>query len=512
MTTSLVIAWLAMVVTSGAVDLLAAPGAAPWRLRAFASVVMHVSTLTWLFALFLVLWGRTWISALSAVGLIALLVVVNNAKYKALREPVVFSDLALFAQSIKHPRLYFPYLSWLQVVAVVPAVALFAAVYGLDSEVHKNLRVYGLVTWVVLGGFQIWLAMRMQSTLNPAHDQAKHGFFCTFASYLIQGMSAREIRHVQQQFKASPYLPASSTIGGKVRQSSIDLPDVVIVQSESFFDIRKTGLHTNPLVLQHYDTLRRNALASGELVVPAWGANTMRTEFAFLSGIPNASLRFGSFYPYAYVWDTTPALPRAFGAMGYRCTAVHPHPADFFMRHKVFPRLGFHSFEDEAQFSDSPRDGPYVSDQAVTDWLIKQLEQSIEQPQLLFAITMENHGPLHLEKACPTEENVLYLPSKEQVIDELNIYLRHLSNANQMLGRLQAYLAQRQRKTLLCFYGDHVPSMGNVYQALGVNPSLSDYILWANYEATGGHRSARKVQSLTPEQLGMKLVRVVGLI
>jgi len=144
--------------------------------------------------------------------------------------------------------------------------------------------------------------------------------------------------------------------------------------------------------------------------------------------------------------------------------------------------------------------------------LIKQLEQSIEQPQLLFAITMENHGPLHLEKACPTEENVLYLPSKEQVIDELNIYLRHLSNANQMLGRLQAYLAQRQRKTLLCFYGDHVPSMGNVYQALGVNPSLSDYVLWANYEATGGHWLARKVQSLTPEQLGMKLVRVVGLI
>jgi phosphoglycerol transferase MdoB-like AlkP superfamily enzyme len=292
----------------------------------------------------------------------------------------------------------------------------------------------------------------------------------------------------------------------------MNLPDVVVVQSESFFDIRKTGLSIAPYLLDHFDALRQSGVCSGDFDVPAWGANTMRTEHAFLSGLENSALRYASFYPYAFIRRTVPSLPHAFGAMNYRCTAVHPYPSDFFLRHKVFPRLGFDAFVDEAAFADAARNGPYVSDQAVTDWLVNSLDQPADEPQFLFAITMENHGPLHLEKATALEASRLYLRPNGQIIDDLTVYLRHLANANQMLGRLQAFLAQRQRHTLLCFYGDHVPGMGHVYEALESNPRHSDYLIWANYETVGVRELAFEAQCLTPEQLGLKLARVAGVV
>jgi len=57
MTITLAIAWLAALLTSAVVDGLAAPGVAPWHRRGVKAVVLHISTVTWLFILFLTPWG-----------------------------------------------------------------------------------------------------------------------------------------------------------------------------------------------------------------------------------------------------------------------------------------------------------------------------------------------------------------------------------------------------------------------------------------------------------------------
>ncbi len=509
---SLVAAWLATLLASMALDLRASPRVAPWRARGVRPVVLHLATVSWLFVLFMALWGRAWFALAGALGLFALLVVVNNAKFKALREPVVFSDLALFAQSLRHPRLYFPYLSWLQAAAAVPAVALFATAFGLDAWRYPVAAEVWWLLCLVLFGLQVGLVQGMRVTLDPERDQGTWGFFCVFVSYLVKGLSPRELRQVQAQFKASPYAQVQVRTSRKSAPDKADAPDVLVVQSESFFDIRKTGLALQPGLLAHFDSLRQSGLGAGELSVPAWGANTMRTEHAFLSGLPNAALRYARFYPYAFVRGSTPALPQAFKARAYACTAVHPYASEFFFRHKVFPRLGFDAFVDRAHFADAAYAGPYVSDAAVTDCLIERLEQASGQAQFIFAITMENHGPLHLEKATAQEALALYQRPDGQAIDDLTVYVRHLAHADQMLGRLQAYLAQRQRKTVLCFYGDHVPGMGAVYDRLGANPLHSDYLLWSNFEMANRPGLARDAQCLTPEQLGLRLACLAGVL
>jgi len=69
------------------------------------------------------------------------------------------------------------------------------------------------------------------------------------------------------------------------------------VQSESFFDPRLLHRGIADGVLGNYDALRA-AGASGRLAVPGWGAYTMRTEFAFLSGIGANRLGVHRFNPY----------------------------------------------------------------------------------------------------------------------------------------------------------------------------------------------------------------------
>jgi phosphoglycerol transferase MdoB-like AlkP superfamily enzyme len=280
---------------------------------------------------------------------------------------------------------------------------------------------------------------------------------------------------------------------------------LVVVQSESFFDVRRLYPGIDPGLLRHFDRLCDQASAHGPLRVPAWGANTMRTEFAFLSGLDETLLgvhRFNPFRRFAHnPWQT---LPKALSDAGYRTIAVHPHPASFFSRDRVYPQLGFHEFIDIAAFPGAERFGPYVSDAAVANKL-HELLVAAKQPTLLFAITMENHGPLHLEKVASGDIDRLYSEPPPSGFDDLTIYLRHLANADRMLGNLAEVCRTSGRDTVLCFYGDHVPSMPHVYAEQDFHDGRSDYLIWRPTGIPGERLE------LTADQLAARLLRAAGL-
>ena len=203
----------------------------------------------------------------------------------------------------------------------------------------------------------------------------------------------------------------------------------------------------------------------------------MRPEFCFLTGLSPESLDIHRFNPYRRVARRPlRALPRVLREAGYNTTCLHPHPARFFRRDRAFPLMGFDRFLDDREFPGAKRCGPYISDEAVTDKLMQELEQSTA-PTCFFVITMENHGPLHLENVAPGEIEDLYDEAPPAGCEDLTIYLRHLRNADRQLGRLRKYLASRSRPTVLCFYGEHLPSMPKVYDVLGLPDGRTDYFI-----------------------------------
>lgn len=149
------------------------------------------------------------------------------------------------------------------------------------------------------------------------------------------------------------------------------------------------------------------------------------------------------------------------------------------MRDAFFKQLGFDCFIDETEFSGALREGPYIADSAVTEKILDVLER-VEKPCFVFAITMENHGPLHLETVGLEEWTEYYHNKPDTGLDDLTAYLRHLKNANTMVETLSSDLKARKRHALLGFYGDHVPAISGVFEALNYNDPRSNYFIWSS--------------------------------
>ena len=123
------------IVASLALDRLAKPGGAGVCRPAPASAI-HAG-------LFLCIWSLLWLSsrrpgfalALTLAGQY-LVVTISNAKFRALREPFVFSDFGLFSQAFRFPRLYLPFLG----VARASAAGLgLAAAVGIGLLLENAL-------------------------------------------------------------------------------------------------------------------------------------------------------------------------------------------------------------------------------------------------------------------------------------------------------------------------------------------------------------------------------------
>nr|WP_175104103.1 LTA synthase family protein [Pararobbsia alpina] len=477
---------------SFAFDAIAAPRA-PAR-RSMVALSIHVLGVVFVFLCMVLVSGRAQFSSFVSAAVVGLLAAVSNAKYASLREPFVFTDLSLFSQLFAHPRLYLPFLSASKVLAIALGTGLLIAGFLLEKRHALQPAIFVFLAacaCLVVGSL---LAARLPLSLIPSDDQRRHGFFAVFVAYLLNGLRPATWRTFRRAMESGPF-----TLGAPAA-----CPDVVVIQSESFFDARRLGSFVRQAILSHHDVARSESVEYGELTVPAWGANTMRTEFAMLSGLPESLLGYARFYPYAFVRHACASLASWFKRAGYRTLAIHPYYANFFGRDRVFRLLHIDKFLDIASFANARHAGPYVGDAAVADAIIHSLETGGDEPAFIFAMTMENHGPLNLETVEPGEATKYHTLGDGAHWHDLTAYLRHLANADAMIAALLEYLRTRRRKTVLCFYGDHVPALPHIFGKLDIEPARSDYFIWRNFGevcATERHLSA--------EELGAALIRAI---
>jgi hypothetical protein len=480
----------------------------PWR-RPWGSWAIQAGVFGLADGALVLLLGRPWFAAAVMCALMLVVVVVNNAKVRALREPFVFADYEYFTDAIRHPRLFVPFLGWGNALAIAVGVVV-AVTQGLRVEPAVAQRwalsgqlgaLLGLIATAALclvaGGRQ-----EVRLSFDPERDLAGLGLV---ASLWHGAIAARRAPPVL----ASPFDESlvAQSLSHPLKPSPL-LPHMVAVQSESFFDPRPMCPGIRRDVLAEFDSLAASALMHGALKVPAWGANTVRSEFAFISGLDNARLRAHRFNPYHAVaggWPV-PTLAGFLKRRGYRTVCIHPYPASFYQRNTVYPLLGFDEFIDIHEFADADRCGPFVGDAAVAAKIAAIVESS-SAPVFVFAITMENHGPLHLEKVAHTDVADLYTDAPPPGCNDLTIYLRHLRNADRMIGALRHSLSRSRRPASLCWFGDHVPSMPGVYDALGAPAGLTGFALWSTCE---NHHT--EPAPLAVHHLAIEWLRGVGLM
>lgn len=477
------VACLAMAFGFIAADAAARPAVLSARkLRSLIGMGLLLGVGTALLGALVVVIGAWLPAAVLAVLLAATLTMVSNIKRDVLGEPLVFTDLALVGAVFQHPQFYLSALrAWhimllaLGSLALVGLVVLFAT-----GDMWARISGFGLMclalVWLKLAvGLKAWLPLVADPDLE--RDVRSHGLIATLVIYW-------------QLWKRQPapepcMFPA---ITGE--------PDalLIIVQCESFADPQELfGAAETPL--PGLARARERAWRSGQLEVSGFGAYTMRSEFGVLFGLSERLLGLWRFDPFlsaaaAASW----ALPNRLERGAWTSTFVHPHDLRFYGRHRLMPAAGFDTIVGQEDFlAPTPEEGRYVTDAAVCDRLLA-LAASPQGRHLIYAVTIENHGPWSARRA-DTQANK-------------RGYLRLLGHSDRMLARLMDELPKLKRPVTLCFFGDHRPSIPGVSMPGGKRHT--PFVI-VRFDAAGNAICSEvPPASLTPAQLHTEILATVA--
>ena len=491
-------------------------------------MLLDIMPFTLAAALLAVATGRPLFAGVVVAALGAGFCLADHTMRETLREPVVFSESVELPQLFTHPHLYLPFAGPGLVIA--GALAALAAALGLlvfeppAWEPHP-LAALAALALMVTG---IWLGSRerpvgiaagalrriVKPSGEPFQDTATLGPFATLFAHIVIARAERVARRRRfavpdethqlrscgdlamptgtKATDAGPHyfksrFPAEQRTTRTGRLGKPAAVPIISVQCESFFDARRLSPAIPPELLAGFAACCASSAQFGRLVVPGWGANTMRAEFAVLTGIPESELGYDRFNPY-YALARTPIeshvwrLRRA----GYRTICLHPFDRRFFRRDLAMPALGFERFLGRETLGGS-RTPPYYPDPDLARDILRIVDRAGPET-FLFAITMGNHGPW-LKKGPPICTDIEDLFDPREIPDGAGLlrYLDGLKRSDAMLQILIGELEQRGRPAVVAFYGDHLPSLPRAFAHFGFTEASSDYVIW-NGSATAERR------------------------
>jgi hypothetical protein len=425
-------------------------------------------------ALFAGLTARPLFGAIVVAVLAAGLALADGVKRRVLREPVVFADRAELVELVRHPEFYVPFAGTATVAAgAVAAIALAGGVAWLVPPVWRwspwppLAAVAVAAAGLALPGWPPltrWLRARyaaLAPSRDPDVDAARWGMLACFA---IHATLARAERPARRAAPAVLRQPRGTRRG-----------PVLMVQLESFCDPRGRHPAVPADLLPGLDACRDAAAAWGRLDVPCWGANTVRTEFAALTGLGADRVGLDRFNPYErFARSPVDSVAWRMRAAGRRAICLHPFDKRFYGRHRAMPALGFERFIGPEAFAGAARAGGHVSD---ADLATKAAEILAEcGPDLfLFVISVGNHGPWLADRGA--EDAWPAPPGLADVADAaaLRRFLGGLRRTDQVFPILTRALRDADAPGLLLAYGDHQPSLPGLFAA---GDPATDYVLW----------------------------------
>jgi len=309
--------------------------------------------------------------------------------------------------------------------------------------------------------------MTYESTSLQSENYKQNGFIGAFsiniAAFSIQPPDGYSEHNFETALNNYPEIPPSADYKN---------PDIILILSESFWDPRLlpgTLISPNPFI--NFDKLIQDENAySAKLIVPAIGGGTIRTEFEVLTGLSCDALPSGVI-PYNIIKKKVPSYVSYYKSLGYDTIAFHPYLARFYNRNICLPYIGFDIYYGEEMLGqidnvDQIYKGGFISDETFVEYLKYFLEEEKDNPLFLFGITMENHQRYKYKYDNTKFTISAYNPNlKSGDQHNLEHYTQGIQHADEALGQICEYINNRERPTVLVFFGDHLPSICENYTA-----------------------------------------------
>ncbi len=416
--------------------------------------------------------------------------------------PFTYTDVKLINDLFTMKSNYFSNLEAIAVILLVVTVLVGIVILWKKGPKYQGKQ-NRLASTLAIGLFAFLIPMVTNAAVsnniladyfeNIAQGYKDYGFVYSFsASVVDQGMTAPP-KYSQESVDST--LAKMDTPDTDTKE----LPNMICVLLESFLDPKEVNflnLSENPI--PNFDNLYEN-FSSGYLTVPVVGAGTANTEFEILTGMGMQFFGLGE-YPYKTILksNSCESIASDLGKnLNYGTHVVHNNGGNFYSRRNAFTQMGFDSFisKEMMNIQEYTPLGTWPTDNILIGEVQKALD-STEQQDFIYTITVQGHGAYPAEQVIENPEITVTGAPDEAKNNEWEYYVNQLHEVDKFIADLIDMLSARDEKTMVVFFGDHLPTMGLT------NEDMKSGDIFKTKYATWNNFGAEKVsQDLTSYQL-----------
>ena len=352
------------------------------------------------------------------------------------------------------------------------------------GKVHHIAALIGIIVCGVLYTFVTNIAIdkRVVSTYfgNIAFAYEDYGLpYCFSASLFNTGISEPNGYTKKAMAKIDKDGELNQTATSR---SSDELPNIIVVQLESYFDVANAEFFTTSEdACPNLHNLYQN-YSNGYFKVPSVGAGTANTEFEVLTGM---NLRY--FGPGEYPYKTyskkhpTESAATALASLGYGTHALHDNTGNFYSRANVFNNMGFDTFTSK-EFMNvlQTTENGWAKDEILTHHIMEAMDTT-KQEDFVFTVSVQGHGNYPETQVIENPKIKVEGIEDEALKNKWEYYVNQVYEMDQFVGDLIKAVEERNEPSVVVFYGDHLPTMGLKAEDLKSRYLYNtNYVIWDN--------------------------------
>lgn len=411
--------------------------------------------------------------------------VVNDCKYIIMSRPVVLSDVNfLNASNMEMSALFMNTIKGIWVLKVlVKAIILFViSVILFKSKLSKIEFKRNLSRLeVTLGSLFIFILFIFFTVKNSFYMVTKTYNVPLEEIYKIEDYA--EVYYKQGLFQGILFNTYSSSIfkpsnydkdDVKKLLKSTDIekedwgkPDIVIILSESFFDVSNINeiKFDKDLMPNIHKFEKDNDKVVTNTYVSTFGGSSVVSEWEILTGATN-QFNVATYIPYTDYYlkknkknvDKSPHIIKSLNEEGYITKYITPWAGESYNSKKTYKMVG----ADKTVYDlKGEKKGLWLSDKAITDSIISELNKDTDKPKLLIYATSQNHMPCEDDRYDKYDIDVLSSSFSEEDTSLIKCYAQGVFDADKELGSLYEQINKLDKDTIVIFYGDHLPYINN---------------------------------------------------
>ena len=375
------------------------------------------------------------------------------------------------------------------VVIAVGAVALLIWLISMwrrggqyAGKIHHIAALIGIIVCGVLYTFVTNIAIdkRVVSTYfgNIAFAYEDYGLpYCFSASLFNTGISEPNGYTKKAMAKIDKDGELNQTAASR---SSDELPNIIVVQLESYFDVANAEFFTTSEdACPNLHNLYQN-YSNGYFKVPSVGAGTANTEFEVLTGMNLRYFGPGE-YPYKTYSKKHPTESAATASLGYGTHALHDNTGNFYSRANVFNNMGFDTFTSK-EFMNvlQTTENGWAKDEILTQHIMEAMDTT-KQEDFVFTVSVQGHGNYPETQVIENPKIKVEGIEDEALKNKWEYYVNQVYEMDQFVGDLIKAVEERNEPSVVVFYGDHLPTMGLKAEDLKSRYLYNtNYVIWDN--------------------------------